>query len=103
MLGDYDIDVVFQELKKIGQCQSRSDFSRDWLGRNEGYFRSVQSKGLRPSIEAQVNLAARLRDLGMSFGTSEYPSIAAIGETYLRLYGELLDALLTGAQSDAMS
>jgi hypothetical protein len=95
-----NIDLVFGELQRIGQCSSRSQFSRDWLGRETSYYRSIQSKGLRPSIEAQVNLAARLRDLGMCFGSSEYPSVAAIGKTYLKLYGELLDALLTSAQSD---
>ena len=47
-----------------------------------------------------MNLAARLRDLGMCLGLSEYPGVAAIGKTYLKLYGELLDALLTSAQSD---
>jgi hypothetical protein len=95
-----NIDLVFGELQRIGQCSSRSQFSRDWLGRETSYYRSIQSKGLRPSIEAQVNLAARLRDLGMCLGSSEYPGVAAIGKTYLKLYGELLDALLTSAQSD---
>jgi hypothetical protein len=91
-----NIDLVFEELKRIGQCQS--EFSREWLGREESYYRSIQSKGLEPSIEAQVNLAARLRDLGMNFTRSERPILEDIGKTYLKLYGELLDALLTGAQ-----
>jgi len=97
-----NIDLVFGELQRIGQCSSRSQFSRDWLGRETSYYRSIQSKGLKPSVEAQLNLVSRLRDLGMSFSRSEYPSLVKIGNTYLRLYGELLDALLTGAQSDAV-
>src|ERR1035437_7504393 len=97
-----NIDLVFEELKRIGQCTSRSQFSHEWLGRNESYYRSIQSKGLKPSVEARVNLVAKLRDLGMNFFRSEYPSLGKIGNTYLRLYGELLDALLTGAQSDAV-
>jgi hypothetical protein len=96
-----NIDLVFDELKRMGQCQSRSDFSLNWLGRNESYFRSIQSKGQRPSVQAQVNLAARLRYLGMCFGTSKYPAVVTIGETYLKPYGELLDALLTGTHSGA--
>jgi len=102
-MNRFDIDVVFDELQKIGQCRSRSDFSCDWLGRNEAYFRSIQSKGLKPSIEAQLNLAAKLRDLGMCFGTSEYPAVVAIGETYLKFYGKLLDAMLTDARSNAVN
>ena len=97
------IDIVFEELKRIGQCTSRSQFSRDWLGRNESYYRSIQSKGRRPSAEAQLNLVSRLRDLGMSFSRSaEYPTLVELGHIYLRLYGECLDALLNSAQSDAV-
>jgi hypothetical protein len=89
------IDIVFEELKRIGQCTSRSQFSREWLGREESYYRSIQSKGLKPSAEAQLNLVSRLRDLGMNFSRSEYPTLVELGHTYLRLYGECLDALLT--------
>jgi hypothetical protein len=101
-MEDNNIDLVFEELKRIGQCTSRSSFSIDWLGRNESYYRSIKSKGRRPSAEAQLNLVSRLRDLGMSFSRSEYPSLVKIGNTYLKLYGELLDALLTSTQSDTV-
>jgi hypothetical protein len=97
-----NIDLVFEELKRIGQCSSRSQFSKEWLGREESYYRSIQSKGRRPSVEAQVNLCGRLRDLGMSFSRSEYPTLVKLGNTYLKLYGELLDALLTSTQSDTV-
>src|SRR5664279_3813118 len=91
-----NIDFVFEELKRIGQCTSRSQFSREWLGREESYYRSIQSKGRRPSAEAQLNLVSRLRDLGMSFSRSscQYPTLVELGNTYLKLYGECLDALL---------
>jgi hypothetical protein len=97
------IDIIFDELQRLGQCRSRSDFSCDWLGRNAAYFRSIQSKGLEPSIEAQLNLAAKLREVGMCFGTSQYPAVVTIGQIYLKLYGELLDALLTDARSNAVN
>jgi hypothetical protein len=103
MLGDYSIDFVFEELQRIGKCNSRSDFSRNWLGRNESYFRSIQSKGLTPSVEVHVNLAARLRELGISLSRSDYPAVAEIGMVYLKLYGECLDALLTRAHLDALN
>jgi hypothetical protein len=96
------IDIVFKELKRIGQCSSRRQFSREWFGREESYYRSIQSKGLKPSAEAQLNLVAKLRSLGTSFSRSEYPSLVKIGNTYLKLYGECLDALLNSAQSDAV-
>ena len=103
-MNNDNIDLVFEHLKRIGQCQSRSTFSRDWLGREESYYRSIQSKGLKPSVEARVNLVAKLRSLGMSFSRSsrQYPTLVELGNTYLKLYGECLDALLNSAQSDAV-
>src|ERR1035437_5282652 len=100
-----NIDLVFEELKRIGVCTSRSQFSRDWLGRNESYFRSIQSKGLKPSTEAQLNMVAKLRSLGMSYSRSscQYPTLVELGNAYLKLYGECLDALLNSAQSDAVN
>ena len=99
-----NIDLVFEELKRIGQCSSRSQFSREWLGREESYYRSIQSKGLKPSAEALLNLVAKLRSLGISFSRSscQYPTLVELGNTYLKLYGECLDALLNSAQSDAV-
>jgi hypothetical protein len=97
------IDIVFEELKKLGQCTSRSQFSREWLGREESYYRSITVKRRRPSAEAQLNLVAKLRSLGMTFSRSEeYPTLIKLGNRYLELYGECLDALLNSAQSDAV-
>jgi hypothetical protein len=39
----------------------------------------------------------------MCFGTSQYPAVVEIGKTYLKFYGELLDALLTDALSSAVN
>jgi hypothetical protein len=95
-----NIDLVFEHLKRIGQCESRSTFSRDWLGREESYYRGIQARGHKASVEAQVNLVAKLRSLGTNFTRSEFPLLIELGDIYLRLYGELLDTLLTSAQSD---
>ena len=95
-----NIDLVFEHLKRIGQCESRSTFSRDSLGREESYYRGIQARGHKASVEAQVNLVAKLRAFGTTFTRSEYPSLVELGNTYLKLYGECLDALLNPAQSD---
>jgi hypothetical protein len=94
------IDAAFAELKSLGQCRSRSEFSSSWLGREKSYYRSLQSKGRQPSAEALINLICRLRDLGRNFTRSEYPAVDRIGRTYLKLSGELLDALLMGSPSE---
>ena len=36
----------------------------------------------------------------MNFTRSEHPAVGQIGETYLRLSGELLDGLFASAQAD---
>jgi hypothetical protein len=99
-MNNDNIDLVFEHLKRIGQCESRSTFSRDWLGREESYYRGIQARGGQASVEAQVNLVSRLRDLGTNFTRSEFPLLIELGHIYLRLYGECLDTLLTSAQSD---
>lgn len=94
------IEMVFEELKRIGQCRSRSDFSRDWLRKNSAYCRSLKCTGRTASAEAQLNLAGRLRKLGMTFARSDNDILREIGVTYLQLYGELIDSLLAGAGSE---
>jgi hypothetical protein len=103
LMNNDNIDLVFEHLKRIGQCESRSAFSREWLGREESYYRGIQARGHKASVEAQVNLVAKLRSLGMNFTRSEFPLLIKLGDIYLRLYGECLDALLNSAQSDAMN
>jgi hypothetical protein len=56
---------------------------------------------LKPSISAHAHLAARLRDFGTSLETSDYPAVATLGQTYLKLYQECLDALLSRTQAEA--
>ena len=45
-----------------------------------------------------MNLCGRLRDLGMSFSRSEYPTLVKIGNRYLELYSLCLEELLNPAQ-----
>jgi hypothetical protein len=92
------IEMVFEQLKRTGQCRSPSDFSRDWLRKNPAYYRGLKSSGRTASAEAQLNLAGRLRNIGMGFARSEHPVLREAGVTYLQMYGELIDGLL-GAQS----
>jgi hypothetical protein len=53
LMNKNNIDLVFEHLKRIGQCESRSAFSRDWLGREESYYRGIQARGGQASVEAQ--------------------------------------------------
>lgn len=96
-----NVDLIFEELVRFRLCRSRSDFSRNWLGREEAYYRGVQSKGLPASVEAQLNLVAKLRDLGTHFASSKHPKLNATGDVLLKMHGEFLDVMLSEALSNA--
>jgi hypothetical protein len=44
MMRIESVELIYYELLQMKQCQSRSDFSRNWLGREESYFRNLQAK-----------------------------------------------------------
>ena len=102
-MNDDKIELAYKQLKQIGLCGSRSTFSREWLNREESYYRGIQAKGIKASVNAQLNLVSRLRQLGTSLSRSDHPKVAVRGMFYLKIYGECLDALLNRAQSDAMN
>ena len=102
LMSKDNVDLVFEELKKLRLCRSRSDFSRNWLGREEAYYRGVQSRGQPTSVEAQVNLVAKLRDMGTSFIGGAHPRLHATGDVLLKMHGECLNVVLTEAAISAL-
>ena len=101
MMTTDNINSIYGELKRMGSCNSRSDFSACWLGREESYFRSIQAKGLEPSVQAHAHLAAHLKKMGVYLCNSEFPTLAAKGKAYLALFDGCLEALLNRALSQA--
>ena len=97
------IETIYQELKRIGSCKSRSQFSVDWLGREEAYYRSAISRGSTISISAQVYLTATLRNIGMCFGRGDFPFLVPKGHVILDLHGKCLEDLFSRVTSDAVS
>ena len=97
------VDQIFGELQRMGQCRTRDEFSSEWLGREKSYYRSLSSKGRTASAEAQLNLAGRLRKLGMTFARSDNDILREIGVAYLQMYAELIDALLAMPRSDVQA
>lgn len=95
------VEHVFSQLKQMKRCHSRSEFSRKWLGREISYYRTVQSKGQTPSIQAHAHLVAQLGALGMYFSRCEFPTLIQVGNAYLELYAECLEALLSRALTEA--
>ena len=58
------LNEVFEFLKEIKAVDSESEFSKDWLGRSECYFRSLRHKRIQPSIGTLAICASKLHHYG---------------------------------------
>jgi hypothetical protein len=71
--------------------KSRSDFSVDWLGTNEAYYRSAVARDETISVQAQAHLAATLRNIGVAFVKSEFPQFRDKGAAMISMHGLVLE------------
>ena len=79
------IDEVFDELRRIGVVTSSSDFSTEWLGKQESYYRGLRNKNRQPSMHVLVSCACRLQGTG--------DSLLVYGDDQLRAKGRRLKRL----------
>jgi hypothetical protein len=97
------IEYIFEELRQLGSCRSRSDFSLDWLGANEAYYRSVVCRDELISVQAQTHLAASLRNVGMALVKSEFPQLRDKGAAMIGLHALVLEDLFERVTLNSMS
>ena len=55
------LETIYRELESIGVVQTRSEFCTQWLGRSEGYMRTLRFCAQQPSIDVLAVLSNRLR------------------------------------------
>jgi len=79
------IDEVFDELRRFGVVTSSSDFSTEWLGKQESYYRGLRNKNRQPSMHVLVSCACRLQGTG--------DSLLVYGDDQLRAKGRRLKRL----------
>ena len=79
------IDEVFDELRRIGVVTSSSDFSTEWLGKQESYYRGLRNKNRQPSMHVLVSCACRLQGTG--------DSLLVYGDDQLKAKGRRLKRL----------
>ena len=90
------IDEVFDELRRIGVVTSSSDFSTEWLGKQESYYRGLRSKQRQPSIHVLVSCACRLQGTGdslLAYGDDQHK---ASGRKLKRLARRCFDQITSG-------
>ena len=76
---------VFDELRRFGVVTSSSDFSTEWLGKQESYYRGLRNKNRQPSMHVLVSCACRLQGTG--------DSLLVYGDDQLRAKGRRLKRL----------
>lgn len=97
-------DLIVQtywKLVELRLCQSRSEFSSDWLGREKSYWRSVDARRGTISFRAHAYLVQSLQSTGSVFAASGVTQTVAKGEILLALSKACLDYLLARSLVDA--
>lgn len=73
------IEEVFLELKESGLVRSGNEFSREWLGMDESYMRSLRAKKRQPSAKVLAKCAKRLRQTGDALSGSAMNQVLSNG------------------------
>lgn len=63
-MGKTVLNEVFETLVSHQLVSSESEFSRDWLGRGEGYLRGLRFHGDPPSVASIAICASKLQYYG---------------------------------------
>jgi hypothetical protein len=89
------IDLVYDELLRTGFVSSRSQFSREWLGKNEAYMRNLTSKHTQPSIKVLATCACSLQNKGDSLVLYGDLDSKSKGKKLKKLARKCFDEILT--------
>ena len=54
------IEQVYDQLRARGAVSTRAEFCTEWLGRGEGYLRTLRFTGRKPSADAVMTCASKL-------------------------------------------
>ena len=71
------INLIFEELKSFGAVRSGADFSRNWLGMEDSYWRGLRAKRREPSLKAIARCASKLNVVADDLQASSKPSVRA--------------------------
>lgn len=87
------IDDVFIALKEMKEVSTASAFSREFLGRESNYWRSLRHRSRNPSADAIVKCASVLKERGELLSDSQFVEMARRREKLLSLADDCIDAL----------
>jgi DNA helicase HerA-like ATPase len=55
------LERIYQALNQLGAVKTRQEFCLYWLGRGEGYMRTLRFTSLEPSVDVISVLRSRIR------------------------------------------
>ena len=67
-----ELQETYDLLVELGACHTQAEYSRDWLGRSDGYFAYLKSTGDRPSLSAIGMLIGRLEAISPTVDDSRW-------------------------------
>lgn len=77
------LDQACEILRSHGVVRSRSDFSLDWLGQSECYFRTLHCRKAEPSLGVMAVCASRMQKAGEMLISKE--RYRHVGERFLNV------------------
>ena len=88
---------VYELLRNIGAVANEAEFSRDWLGRSEGYVRGLRFKGVGASTGSIAICASKL----LYYGKRMYESSAhsELGKQFIELSRECCNTINDEAEA----
>lgn len=90
------IEYVYAELKKLGAVKTSDEFSRNWLGMEKSYLRTMKAKRRRPSARVLANVAAKLKGSGRELEKNKDPKLALAGHCMVRMGDRCIEEMLRG-------
>ena len=93
------INDVFVALKEMQEVRTASAFSREFLGRESNYWRSLRYKSRDPSADVIVRCAVVLKERGDLLADVKSPEIIQRREKLLSLAGDCIDALFANCEA----
>ncbi len=92
------IEKILTVLRARGDVRSSADFSREWLGREESYVRSLRAKARPASAQVLATCASRLLERGDALSGSQYGSVKKHGMELQQLAQECIQTLILEAR-----
>jgi|AntAceMinimDraft_12_1070368.scaffolds.fasta_scaffold83483_1 hypothetical protein len=93
------LEHVRDELKRSGAVQNTPEFCRSWLGRSEGYIRTLRHHHLEPSVATLAVCANKLDYYAQHLKGSDEPEHQAFVARFEGLKGLCDQAIAKQAQA----